>query len=72
MYLTIRAAAEQAGLSPGSLRTYERLGLMRPARDSANRRVYVAADVAVARQIAAEREAGRGRGLRSDRAGGNT
>lgn len=60
MYLTIRAAAEQAGLSPGSLRTYERLGLIKPERDSAGRRVFTPVDVAQARRVAAERAKRRG------------
>lgn len=55
MYLTIRAAAEQAGISPQTLRSYERLGLISPARDSAGRRVFTPIDVAQARRVAAER-----------------
>ena len=55
MYLTIRAAAEQAGVSPGTLRAYDRLGLISPARDSAGRRVFTDIDVAQARRVAAER-----------------
>lgn len=55
MFLTIRTAAEQAGISPGTLRLYERLGLLKPARDSAGRRVFTAVDVAMARRVAAER-----------------
>jgi DNA-binding transcriptional MerR regulator len=65
--LTIQKAAEQAGLSPGTLRTYERAGLLSPHRDSAGRRVFTAVEVAQARRIAAERLAGRGRGLRGAR-----
>lgn len=55
MYLTIRAAAEQAGLSPQTLRAYERAGLIKPERDSAGRRVFTPIDVAQARRVAAER-----------------
>ncbi len=60
MYLTIRAAAQQAGISPQTLREYERLGLIRPERDSAGRRVFTPVDVAAARRVAAERAKRRG------------
>ena len=60
MYLTIRAAAQQAGITPGTLREYDRLGLIKPARDSAGRRVFTAVDVAQARRVAAERAKRRG------------
>lgn len=69
MYLTIGSAARAAGLSPTSLRLYERLGLLAPARDSAGRRVYVAADVQLARAVAAQRAQGRTRGLQTFRGG---
>ncbi len=64
MYLTIRTAAQQAGLTPGTLREYERLGLIRPARDSAGRRVFTAVDVAQAKRVAAERAKHKGFGSR--------
>lgn len=67
MLLTIKTAAAQAGLSPGTLRTYERAGLLSPQRNSAGQRVYTPLDVQQAKRIAAEREAGRVRGLRSPR-----
>jgi DNA-binding transcriptional MerR regulator len=55
MYLTIRDAAKQAGIAPGTLRNYERLGLIKPERDSAGRRVFTAVDVVQARRVAVER-----------------
>lgn len=61
---TIQKAAEEANVSPTTLRTYERLGLLTPARDSVGRRLYSAADIALAREIAAQRLANRGIGLR--------
>jgi DNA-binding transcriptional MerR regulator len=67
MLLTIQRAAEEAGLSPGTLRSYERDGLISPQRDSVGRRVFTLIEVAQARRIAAERLAGRGRGLRNSR-----
>jgi DNA-binding transcriptional MerR regulator len=65
MLMTIQKAAEQAGLSPGTLRTYERDGLITPQRDSTGRRVFTLVDVDQVRRVAAERRAGRGRALRS-------
>jgi DNA-binding transcriptional MerR regulator len=61
---TIQTAAAEANLSPGTLRTYERIGLLSPARDSAGRRLYGPGDVAEARRIAKQRAANRGSGLR--------
>jgi len=43
---TIRAAADEVGVTPGTLRLYERLGLLRPARDSTGRRIYGDREVA--------------------------
>jgi DNA-binding transcriptional MerR regulator len=63
MLLTIKTAAEQAGLSPGTLRAYERAGLIRPQRDSAGRRVFTPTDVIELRRIAAARRASRTSGL---------
>jgi DNA-binding transcriptional MerR regulator len=65
MLMTIQRAAEQAGLSPGTLRSYERDGLITPQRDSSGRRVFTLVDVDRVRRIAAERLAGRGRALRN-------
>jgi DNA-binding transcriptional MerR regulator len=67
--LTIQKAAQEANLSPTTLRVYERLGLISPARDSAGRRLYGPAEVAQAREVAAQRLANRGRGLRRQDAG---
>ncbi len=63
MWLTIATAAKQAGLTPGTLRVYERLGLLCPQRDSAGRRIYTAVEVNQARRIAQERKAARTAGL---------
>jgi MerR family transcriptional regulator/heat shock protein HspR len=63
-YRTIQAAAEESQLSPSTLRAYERLGLVSPARDTAGRRLYSAADIANARKVARERAAARGIGFR--------
>lgn len=62
--MTIQKAAQESGISPTTLRIYERLGLMTPTRDSAGRRLYGPADVAQAKLIAARRMANRGSGLR--------
>jgi DNA-binding transcriptional MerR regulator len=62
--MTIQLAAEEAGLSPGTLRKYEQLGLLAPTRDSAGRRLYGPADIADARRIAKQRATNRGSGLR--------
>lgn len=63
--MTIQRAAEESGVSPSTLRLYERLGLLRPGRDNTNRRLYSPGDVAQAKAIAARREANRGVGLRN-------
>jgi MerR family transcriptional regulator/heat shock protein HspR len=65
--LTIQSAAHEAGVTPNTLRTYERLGLLAPTRDSAGRRLFNAEDVAQARMIAKQRLASRGSGLRGAR-----
>jgi DNA-binding transcriptional MerR regulator len=64
---TIKLAAAEAGLTPGTLREYEKAGLLSPQRDNVGRRLYSAIDVQQARRIAAERQATRGSGLRSGR-----
>lgn len=66
--MSIKTAAEQAGLTPGTLRTYEREGFLNPQRDSIGRRLYSPLDVQQARRIATERAASRGRGLKGVRA----
>jgi DNA-binding transcriptional MerR regulator len=53
--MLISAAAAAAGVSAMTLKLYERAGLLVPARDSADRRLYTPHDVAVARRIRAER-----------------
>ena len=63
--MTIQKAAQEAGLSPTTLRIYERLGLLSPPRDSAGRRLFSAVDVALAKKIAAQRLANRGSGRRN-------
>jgi len=57
MLMTIATAAKQAGLTPGTLRVYERLGLLSPQRDSTGRRLFSNADVQLARRVAADRRA---------------
>lgn len=63
-FMTIKSAAAEADLSAGTLREYEKAGLLSPQRDSVGRRLYCALDVQMARQIAAARRAARGRLLR--------
>lgn len=55
MFMTIRSAAKAVGVSAQTLREYERVGLLRPERDSAGRRVFTPVDVAQARRVAADR-----------------
>jgi MerR family transcriptional regulator/heat shock protein HspR len=62
--LTIQSAAQKAGVSPNTLRIYERLGLLTPVRDSLGRRLFSAANVAEAKRIARQRLSSRGSGLR--------
>ena len=64
-YSTVTSAAHQIGVSAGTLREYERVGLISPARDSAGRRIFTAADVERARAIAKTRSEARGSGLRN-------
>jgi DNA-binding transcriptional MerR regulator len=61
--LTIGGAAPEVGVGAATLREYERLGLIHPVRDSAGRRLYTIADVVMAREVASERKASRGKGL---------
>jgi MerR family transcriptional regulator, copper efflux regulator len=62
--LTIKNAAAQAGLAPGTLRDYEKAGLLSPQRDSSGRRLYSDTDVRKARKVAADRRARVGKHLR--------
>lgn len=48
----ISVAARLTDLHPQTLRHYERLGLIKPARSSANRRLYSHKDIERLRQIA--------------------
>jgi DNA-binding transcriptional MerR regulator len=61
---TIRTAAAEVGIAPGTLRDYERLGLLQVRRDSSGRRLYGDGEIARARAIHEHRRAGRGKGLR--------
>jgi DNA-binding transcriptional MerR regulator len=61
--LTIRDAAAQVGVVPETLREYERLGLLKPLRNSVGQRVYSARDVTRARRILRHRLAARNGGL---------
>ena len=62
------AASHEADVSPNSMRLYERLGLLTPARDSTGRRLYSAKDIAKAKAIKKTRLAARGSGLRGAKA----
>jgi DNA-binding transcriptional MerR regulator len=59
--MLISAAAAAAGVSAMTLKLYERAGLLVPARDSADRRLYTADDVALIKRIRAERAERAGR-----------
>ena len=48
----ISVAAELAGMHPQTLRNYERVGLLRPARTQGGNRRYSQADIAVLHRIA--------------------
>ena len=50
-FYLIGAAAEQAGLSPQTVREYCRKGLIQPIRDSAGRRLFTSQDVTSIRDI---------------------
>lgn len=54
----ISVAATMVGSHPQTLRTYERLGLVRPARTSGGIRLYSLEDIAVLQSIAAMSAAG--------------
>lgn len=57
--MAIADAAREAGLTPGTLRLYQRLGFINPQRDSTGRRLFTASDVALAKRISVERRAAR-------------
>lgn len=54
MALTMKDAVRETNLSPDTLKKYERLGLLIPARDSSGRRQYSANDIKEAKRIAAD------------------
>jgi DNA-binding transcriptional MerR regulator len=54
MALTMKDAVRETNLSPDTLKKYERLGLLKPARDSSGRRQYSASDMQEAKRIAAD------------------
>lgn len=54
----ISVAATMVGSHPQTLRTYERLGLIRPARTSGGIRLYSQEDISVLQNIAAMSAAG--------------
>lgn len=55
LFYTSKGAARAVGCCTATLRAYERDGLLSPARDSAGRRIYTAADIERARRIKADR-----------------
>ncbi len=67
-FFTTGAAAAKIGVAAGTIREYERLGLLRAARDSAGRRIFTAADINRGTEIATQRAARRLSGLKRDRA----
>jgi DNA-binding transcriptional MerR regulator len=63
--LTIGALASEVGVSAGTIRLWEKIGLLTAERDSGNRRLYDADDIVTAKGILARRLARRGCGLRN-------
>ena len=63
-------AAAQVGVSIGTLRAYEREGLLTPQRDSRGCRLYTQRDITVARRIASQRAERLPPSLRNARAPG--
>ena len=57
--LTIGEIARRAGVCKATLHQYEKLGIIAPARDSSDRRLYTTADVDAVRAAYAERMARR-------------
>jgi DNA-binding transcriptional MerR regulator len=60
---TIRDTAEQVGVAPETLRSYERMGLLKPDRNSVGHRIYSARDIVRAKEILRRRIAARNTGL---------
>ena len=54
-FYLIGSAAQQAGLSPQTVRDYCRQDLVTPIRDSAGRRLFTSSDVCRIREIYLER-----------------
>jgi len=54
----ISVAARLVGVTPGRLRSFERAGLLSPARTKGNIRLYSEADIALARHIVTLTEQG--------------
>jgi len=52
---TITAAAKAAGVSVASLKLYDQAGVIVPARDSANRRLYTPQDIQAIRKYREQR-----------------
>jgi DNA-binding transcriptional MerR regulator len=50
---SIGRAAELVGCSPGTLRSYDRRGLVTPDRDELGHRIYSVADIDCAREVLA-------------------
>jgi DNA-binding transcriptional MerR regulator len=62
--MLIGDAAKSGDMAPGTLRTYDREGLLTPIRAANGTRLYTPQMVARAREIKAEREARFGAGRR--------
>jgi DNA-binding transcriptional MerR regulator len=58
--MTTASAARAVGVGPGTLRLYDRLGLLSPQRDSDGRRLYSHTDLEKLRKIHSARVANRG------------
>jgi len=61
--LSIRDAAQRVGVVPETLRSYERMGLLRPTRNSVGQRIYGERDIAEAKRLLKQRLAARNSGL---------
>jgi DNA-binding transcriptional MerR regulator len=66
--MSIGAAAKKLGLTPESIRTYERAGLVRLERDSTGRRLFTDEVIAKLARIRDERRSRMAAGLRRARA----
>lgn len=56
LFMRIGRAARAAGMAPGTLRAYDREGLLVPLRDADGERLYTPEMVEAARRIKAQRE----------------